>query len=467
MESKKKIAFIILSLFLVKLVYALAPPDIPDHFKGILIIDDQDAAIGTEIEIYVNSVLEGISITLVEGEYDLFVKSGNSGDEIKFIINGIETGNIERKGGETIIFDLILHTDRDNDGINDPEDTLIGDKESIVHNYDNLNIFIDDIDNTTGIFFGTKKIEIKNNDESIIEFNFDFDNANLNLFNINITEQTSLSEGSIVVKGIAFGILKTVYFDKLNGESNAVCIKDSEISSISELTADCTGAEETKISCPSSGEYNCSIENSRFRVSGLLHSGVKELFIAPPSPPPSGDSGGGGGGGGSSGGGGGGGGGGGALFTCNMDWQCGEWSDCIKGVQIRDCNFVKVAQHAQSTQCPEESKPPATSKSCEISKKVSVPEIEEINETEETTPTITTAESTEEESTAIGGLGAITGAIIGKLFTTKGRSLWLDLFIVVIIVTVLFQVRTHYKKMSEANNKKDIKKKNRKNGNIQ
>ena len=56
--------------------------------------------------------------------------------------------------------------------------------------------------------------------------------------------------------------------------------------------------------------------------------------------------------------------------------------------------------------------------------------------------------ATEEEPTATGGLGAITGAVFGKLFATKGRSLSLDLSIiaVIIIIVVLFLLKKWKKK---------------------
>ena len=80
-----------------------------------------------------------------------------------------------------------------------------------------------------------------------------------------------------------------------------------------------------------------------------------------------GDSGGSSGSSGSSGGGGGGGGGGGAAgFICNMEWKCSEWSACEEGSETRQCNFVKVPQHWQETQCPILSDAPINSQKCEV-----------------------------------------------------------------------------------------------------
>jgi len=79
-----------------------------------------------------------------------------------------------------------------------------------------------------------------------------------------------------------------------------------------------------------------------------------------------------GGGSGIGGGGGGGGSGGGLTFVCNMDWECGEWTDCINGLQTRQCDFVKVPQHAQETECPSSSSPPAITQKCEMPKQLAL-----------------------------------------------------------------------------------------------
>jgi t-SNARE complex subunit (syntaxin) len=107
-----------------------------------------------------------------------------------------------------------------------------------------------------------------------------------------------------------------------------------------------------------------------------------------------------------------------------MDWQCEEWSECTKDVEIRDCNFVKVAQHAQSTLCPEESEVPETRRSCEIPKNVSLSESSFKAETEESdkaTSSITGAATTEvkEKSNFLIGIAiAIITVIVGILTYT-------------------------------------------------
>ncbi len=72
----------------------------------------------------------------------------------------------------------------------------------------------------------------------------------------------------------------------------------------------------------------------------------------------------------SGGGGGGGSGGGGSgiagsvFMVCNMDWQCGAWSECVASKQTRTCNFIKVPQHAQDFPCVTVNDMPNTEQSC-------------------------------------------------------------------------------------------------------
>ncbi|MBI2558025.1 LamG domain-containing protein [Candidatus Woesearchaeota archaeon] len=66
------------------------------------------------------------------------------------------------------------------------------------------------------------------------------------------------------------------------------------------------------------------------------------------------------GGGGSSGGGG----GGSLTYVCSYEWQCRSWSECKEGVQKRQCDFVKVAQHSQETPCGIIGNPLPTSQTC-------------------------------------------------------------------------------------------------------
>ena len=107
METKK-IIFIVMGLFLVSLVCA-APP-IPNHFMGNVTIYGEDALIGTEIMVYVAGNLETTYSTTQLGEYDLYVKTGESGGEaITFMINDkLAEESSTRTNGETIPLNLTI-----------------------------------------------------------------------------------------------------------------------------------------------------------------------------------------------------------------------------------------------------------------------------------------------------------------------------------------------------------------------
>ncbi len=126
-----------------------------------------------------------------------------------------------------------------------------------------------------------------------------------------LEKQSNESRGYTLVRGWVLNDsqTKTVLIDALNSTSNAVCIKDAEVNSISEMSANCNGENETIVLC--NGElqngYRCTA-GERFILSGARHSAVQEFYIAPAVPAPAepvpsssaGGGGGGGGGGGSS-----------------------------------------------------------------------------------------------------------------------------------------------------------------------
>ena len=108
METKNKIIFLVMGVFLISLVCA-APP-IPNHFMGNASIDGTDAPIGTEIKVYVAGN-ETIYNTIQLGKYDLYVKTGNIDDNIEFKILDKLAGSSNRTNGETIILNLEVSQD--------------------------------------------------------------------------------------------------------------------------------------------------------------------------------------------------------------------------------------------------------------------------------------------------------------------------------------------------------------------
>ncbi len=115
-KAKKEIILIFFSVFLISLVYAGAPPGsgsippLPDHFIGDVTINGQNAPVGTQISIYVNSTLEGSILTTVVGEYDLYIKTGSINNTIEFKILDKIAGSDIRGWGETTFLNLSITT---------------------------------------------------------------------------------------------------------------------------------------------------------------------------------------------------------------------------------------------------------------------------------------------------------------------------------------------------------------------
>ena len=283
-------------------------------------------------------------------------------------------------------------TDIDNDGVSNQDDYLAGNLSSINTTLA-LSFVVNGTSNLSKLFNGTFIVNITNGSDTFIEFNFTFNSSNiLDLGNLTINRTTNGSS-AVSIRGLRLtNTTKTVFLEKINTTVKAVCIKDVD-ASFDSISSSCDSANETLMTCDNAtgGQYVCFDTGTRYKITGLGHSAVKEecrdndgdgfgngcaagIDNCDTDASTSGScpSGGGGGGGssGGSGGGGGGGGGGGAFFVCNQDWQCGEWSNCVNGLQTRQCDFVKVAQHVQDTECPSSLNAPASSQKCEASKKL-------------------------------------------------------------------------------------------------
>ena len=113
----------------------------------------------------------------------------------------------------------------------------------------------------------------------------EFDLATLFSFSsLSVTTQDNTSSvGYIIVSGIP-SMNKTFYLNNVDPSIDTVCVKDASIENVSEISSDCTGINETLVTCDNSTQsgYRCeSIENStRYQISGLAHSGVIELSVS-------------------------------------------------------------------------------------------------------------------------------------------------------------------------------------------
>jgi len=165
---------------------------------------------------------------------------------------------------------ITLYCDYDNNGI-------IGSSSSMNFIRVNPKVKINGSElNLTGNYSNLQLVEILDDNISLIEMQWDF-SVPLVFSSMKIEKQNaSASAGYIIINGINRN--KTVYLSKISSSSNSVCIRDSEVSSIDSIGQLCDGANEWKLICPGSNQsFSCEItSDNRFKVSGIMHSAVKE-----------------------------------------------------------------------------------------------------------------------------------------------------------------------------------------------
>ncbi len=320
----KYLKLLVFLLFLVSFVSAFSP--IPDTFSGSVKISGEDAPIGTEIELYVNNDYIITYPTTEVGTYEIDVKNGTTGNPIAFKILNQIAETATRTGGLITTLPLSVEGDLDEDGVNDGEDNLIGDATNIDNNYDSISTVVNGTSTLPGTMSGTQTVEIKDGDDVILSFNFDFDSANLNFYDLVVQKGTG-DLGSWLVSGIPDDGLvgtKSAYVNKLNDTSGYVCIKDSAITDIDVISAKCnsTDATETLVRCDGAehDDYTCTESDDKYYITGLSHSGVKE-------------------------------------YACTEAWSCGGWSGCSGGTQTRGCS--------DTNNCGTTLSVPPTSQSCD------------------------------------------------------------------------------------------------------
>ena len=166
--------------------------------------------------------------------------------------------------------------DKDKDGI--IEDPLVGDKNSVKTNVKNLKIILNKSEDLAGNITGEQELEFSQEDKPIITFKFNFSEETLDLNNVRIMKQDNTSrKGFIIIKGIALkNRTKTAYVDRLTNKTT-LCVKDAEITDISEISSSCNGANELIVDCSRTNNYNCTIINNTYQLQNLRYSGIIEL----------------------------------------------------------------------------------------------------------------------------------------------------------------------------------------------
>jgi len=173
-------------------------------------------------------------------------------------------------------------------------------------------------------FSKKQKVSIFNKNKEIITFEWNFSKDPINLRNIKVEKQSNSSQvGYIIINGIEAS--KEVKVDRIRS-ANQVCIKDAKVSSISQISASCTGVNEHLVNCPGTkGKYSCNLTSTEFIVTGMAKSAVLEHS-------------------------------GNTTTTCSALWSCTQWNECNAGSKTRvctdenSCNDI-TTKPAESTTC--------------------------------------------------------------------------------------------------------------------
>jgi hypothetical protein len=217
---------------------------------------------------------------------------------------------------------ITLSCDYDSNGI-------IGNFDSFTETNIDLVIYVNGtLGNISNNYTGTKRIEFKEDDVIRLAFNYTFDNP-FDIRRISIEVENSDSDyGYMIISGI--NLTKTAWVDKLNSSANKVCVRNTD-GSIENVSEDCDGSREYLIDCPGEeGGIKCSINGSKFVVSGITRSIVMEWLKDINT----------------------------SIASCTVNWSCLGWSDCVSGSKTRICTDRAV--------CNITTGKPATSENCSV-----------------------------------------------------------------------------------------------------
>lgn len=306
-----------------------------DFDKAILYLDDVNVA-NTSAETYKSTGLSP------DTSYHLTIKTIDTSGNINDTYVGYTASTLVDAGGGQ----GNGNGDWDGDGVNDTEDNIIGEKSAVeTTGVANLDVRVGGTSYYTTVE-NEADVEFLDGDKPLITFKHNFSYP----IDMRLIKVKKSSTSLVVNLGgqLLDGETKTIYIED-NGFKD-LCVKDADITSVDEISSDCTGEKEYDFtSCLGSGttvtidSVHCFDEGEIIWFKGLEHSGVR----GKQDPDASDDTGGGGSSSseGSS--------GGGTTFTittteditldttnpnCEENWMCGDWGTCLSiGIQSRSC----------------------------------------------------------------------------------------------------------------------------------
>lgn len=380
--------FFLMMVLLFPIVKAV--PEIPHQFYGNVIYLDDPIPNGHTLTAKIGK--EEFTVDIIDGQYGIEAPlliskdSSDNANEIDFYVDNKKIYSQNYYPGELTELDLEVPSN------------IILIKETTI---DDLSLEIGGSDDLLEEFTGIQEVVFKENNQILVKFGYDFDSFNVvDLLKDMIikTQEGTAEKGWMIIKGVdlPYGGTKTVYIKDISGTTNEICIKDAEISSISEISGQCNAADETLLTCSSASStkngYTCTDLGYYYKVEGLKHSGVIEMgsFCG------DGTCNGGescsscstdcgacdnndddnGGSGSSSG----------TISsiedetsseTCEPDWECYPWLACVNGIQTRICydankcgtNYGKPAEGRECAGTEENSEEIQTTASAENKEK--------------------------------------------------------------------------------------------------
>ena len=159
---------------------------------------------------------------------------------------------------------------------------FVGNTSNITSNLADFAVLFGDSSNLSLVVNETENVRLNEGNMTIVNFDFNFSKSTLNFGNIRVLKQPNTSsQGWLLINGIDLqsqNQTKTAYLDNLAAVTG-ICIKDADIWSINEISADCKSSGETWVACPgSNGQYGCEFNSTinKYKVSGLSHSGIRQ-----------------------------------------------------------------------------------------------------------------------------------------------------------------------------------------------
>ena len=170
---------------------------------------------------------------------------------------------------------LIDTVDTDSDGILDSSDPLLFNETFVnVSGISQLNITVAG-NSTNGSFTGVQEVVFYDGSSLIVNFSHNFSQSSLNLQNISINKTTT----ALIVNfsGQLQGN-KTLYIT--DDSFAALCVKDDHVNSINDISAACTGANETNFAtCIGTSvrinAINCTDLGTSFKIENLRYSAIR------------------------------------------------------------------------------------------------------------------------------------------------------------------------------------------------